>query len=60
VIQREIYSCGNTIPGAASDFYAFDESHLKKKLEKEGFLHPGYCLFGENAYINATYMCTPC
>ena len=28
-------------PGAVSDYYAFDESHLKKKLEKEGFLRPG-------------------
>ena len=46
-------------PGAASDFYAFDESHLKKKLETEGFLRPGFCLFGDNAYVNTPYMCTP-
>jgi hypothetical protein len=32
------------MPGAASDFYAFDESDLKKKLDKEGFLRPG-CVF---------------
>jgi hypothetical protein len=41
------------MPGAASDFYAFDESYLKKKLEKEGFLRPGFCLFGDNAYANS-------
>ena len=46
-------------PGAASDFYAFDESHLKKKIEKEGFLQPGLCLFGDNAYVNTPCMCTP-
>ena len=46
-------------PGAASDYYAFDESHLKKKLEKEGFLRPGLCLFGDNAYVNTPFMCTP-
>lgn len=47
------------MPGSASDFYAFDQSSLKKKLERQGFLCPGYCLFGDNAYINAPYMCTP-
>ena len=47
------------MPGAASDYYAFDESLLKQKLEKEGFLRPGLCLFGDNAYINSWYMCTP-
>eukprot|EP00804_Cyclotella_cryptica_P006356 CCRYP_010184-RB/>CCRYP_010184-RB protein AED:0.20 eAED:0.20 QI:0/0/0/1/0/0/3/0/563 len=47
------------MPGAASDFYAFDQSSLKKKLETEGFLRPGYCLFGDNAYINTPYMCVP-
>ncbi|KAL3793253.1 hypothetical protein HJC23_000795, partial [Cyclotella cryptica] len=44
------------MPGAASDFYAFDQSSLKKKLETEGFLRPGYCLFGDNAYINTPYI----
>ena len=50
-------------PGAASDFYAFEESNLKKKIEKKknnkSFLRPGYCLFGDNAYVNSPYMCTP-
>lgn len=46
-------------PGAASDFYAFDDSHLKKLLQEKGFLRPGLCLFGDNAYINTSYMCSP-
>ena len=46
-------------PGAASDYYAFDESALKQKLERPGFLRPGLCLFGDNAYVQTPYMCTP-
>ncbi|EJK67522.1 hypothetical protein THAOC_11427, partial [Thalassiosira oceanica] len=54
-------------PGAASDFFAFDESGLKKKVEKEGFLGSApsslfggkLCLFGDNAYVQTPYMCTP-
>jgi hypothetical protein len=45
------------MPGAASDFYAFDESVLKAKLESDGFLRPGLCLFDDNAYVNTPYMC---
>ena len=29
-------------PGAASDFYDFDESYLKVKLEREGLLKTAY------------------
>eukprot|EP00804_Cyclotella_cryptica_P017177 CCRYP_013117-RA/>CCRYP_013117-RA protein AED:0.25 eAED:0.25 QI:0/-1/0/1/-1/0/1/0/208 len=47
------------MPGSASDFYAFDHSSLKKKIEREGFLRHGYCLFGDNEHINSPYMCTP-
>ena len=45
--------------GATSDFYAFNKSDLRKKLEKEGNLCAGFCLFGDNAYVQAPYMCTP-
>ena len=45
------------MPGSASDFYAFDETGLEKKLDKEGFLCPDFCLFGDNAYINCIYIC---
>ena len=46
-------------PGSALDFCVFDESDLKKKLEKKGFLRAGYCLCGDNAYLQAPYMRTP-
>ena len=46
-------------PGAESYYYAFDKSHLKKKLEKEAFLRPGLCLLGDNVYVNSPFMCTP-
>ncbi len=47
-------------PGSTSDFFAFEQSNLKSMVEKkEGFLRPGYCLFGDNAYVNSPYMCVP-
>ena len=46
-------------PGAASDFYAFQQSTLRTKLETDGFLAPGLCLFGDNAYVNTPYMIVP-
>lgn len=57
--QRRFIWVEVNMPGAASDFYAFDESILKQKLESPGFLRPGLCLLGDNAYVNSTYMCTP-
>lgn len=32
---------------------------MKSMLEKNGFLYPGICLFGDNAYVNSSYMATP-
>lgn len=46
-------------PGAASDFIAYDVSSLKKLLDRDNFLRPGLCLFGDNAYVNSSSMCTP-
>ena len=46
-------------PGSTSDFFAFEQSKLKSILEREGFLRPGLCLFGDNAYVNTPYMCVP-
>jgi hypothetical protein len=46
-------------PGSTSDFFAFDQSSLKRQLEEAGFLKHGLCLFGDAAYSNAPYMCTP-
>ena len=47
------------LPGAASDYYAFQKSPLKAKLEERGFLYQGLALFGDNAYCNTHYMVVP-
>ena len=46
-------------PGSTSDCLAFEGSTLYQKLKSQGFLAPGLCLFGNNAYLNAPYMATP-
>lgn len=47
-------------PGATSDYFAFTQSDLFRRLEEdEKLLYPGLCLFGDNAYVNAPYMCVP-
>ena len=43
---------------ASSDVLAFENSELFKLLEK-GFLLHGLVLFGDNAYLNSSYMATP-
>jgi hypothetical protein len=46
--------------GATSDYFLlFFTLPLKHKLEQIGFLAPGLCLFGDNAYVNTHYMATP-
>ena len=45
-------------PGSTSDCLAFESMSLFRKLE-EGILAPGLCIFGDNAYLNTTYMATP-
>ena len=47
-----------TYPGSTSDCLAFEGSSLYSRLENN-LLHPTLCLFGDNAYINSTYMATP-
>ena len=44
---------------ACSDLLAFENSSLKAKLERAGFLADGLCIFGDNAYMNRFYMATP-
>jgi hypothetical protein len=44
--------------GSSSDCLAFEASDLCRRLE-DGLLHPGLVLFGDNAYINRSYMATP-
>jgi DDE superfamily endonuclease len=46
-------------PASTSDYLAFSSSPLFCSLEKEGFMKPGLCLFGDNAYVNTSYMATP-
>jgi hypothetical protein len=47
-----------TYGGASSDVLAFENSELFKRLEK-GILRHGLVLFGDNAYLNSSYMATP-
>jgi hypothetical protein len=46
-------------PAATSDYLAFCTSSFKHKLERPGFLAPELCLFGDNDYVNTSYMATP-
>lgn len=46
-------------PGSTSDCLAFEGSTLFTKLNTTGFLAPGLCLYGDNAYINSAYMAVP-
>ena len=45
-------------PGATSDFLAFSTSSFHTRLENN-LLAPGLCIFGDNAYVNCSYMATP-
>jgi hypothetical protein len=45
-------------PGSTSDCPAFEGMTLFQKLES-GMLAPGWCLYGNNAYLNTSYMATP-
>jgi hypothetical protein len=45
-------------PGTTSDVLSFEGSTLFQRLEA-GLLSPDLCLFGDNAYLNTTYMATP-
>jgi hypothetical protein len=47
-----------TYGGASSDVLAFENSELFKLLEK-GLLLKDLVLFGDNAYLNSSYMATP-
>ena len=57
--QRRFLDVEIRFPGSTSDFFAFEQSKIKSMIEEEGFLRPGFCLFGDNAYVNSPYMCVP-
>jgi hypothetical protein len=44
--------------GLSSDCLAFEDSNLYKRLE-QGLLWSGCVIFGDNAYLNTSYMATP-
>ena len=46
-------------PGSTSDFLAFESSSIRPLLEQSDFLAPSLCIFGDNAYVNRSYMATP-
>ena len=46
-------------PGSTSDYLAFITSPIWYKLEQPGFLSPGLCLYGDNAYVSSPYMAVP-
>jgi hypothetical protein len=46
-------------PASTSDFLAFATSKFHKQIETPGFLAPGLCIFGDNAYVNNAYFITP-
>ena len=45
-------------PGSTSDCLAFEGMELYNRLERGG-LYDDLCLFGDNAYVNTSYMATP-
>ena len=44
---------------ASSDHLAFEVCKLRHQLSEAGSLADGLVLFGDNAYVNTTYMVTP-
>ena len=46
-------------PASASDYLSFVTSSLYQQLIEGAGLPNGYCLYGDNAYVNETYMSVP-
>jgi hypothetical protein len=44
---------------ATSSYLALSTLALKQKLERNRFLAPELCLFGDNACVNTSYMAMP-
>jgi hypothetical protein len=57
-VRGRILDMSMIYPGSTSDCLAFEGMTLFQNLES-GILAPGLCLFGNNAYLNASYMETP-
>ena len=46
-------------PASTSDYLTFCTSSILSNLTKDNFLKPGFCLYGDNAYINTKFMACP-
>ena len=46
-------------PASASDYLSFIMSSLYQQLTQGSGLPNGYCLYGDNAYVNESYMSVP-
>ena len=46
-------------PASASDYLSFVTSSLYQQLTEGSGLPNRYCLYGDNAYVNETYMSVP-
>ena len=46
-------------PASASDYLAFVTSSLYVQFTEGEHLPKGFCLYGDNAYVNDTYMAVP-
>ena len=58
--QRETFYRGSLVnPASLNDYLVFTTSDIHSRLEQEGFLAPDVCIFGDNAYVNTSYMATP-
>ena len=57
-VRGRILNISMIYPRSTSDCLAFEGMTLFQKLES-GILAPGLCLFGDNAYLNTSYMTTP-
>ena len=57
-VRGRILDISIIYPGSTSDCLAFEGMSLFRDLEG-GLLAPGLCLFGDNAYLNSSYMATP-
>ena len=54
--QRRFIWVECRFPGASSDYYVFDDSDLKQKIEGPGFLRPGLCML-ETMHISIHRTC---
>ena len=56
---RRFLNISINFPGSTSDHLAWEGCCFKRTIEKEGFLAALLCLFGDNAYLNSSYLATP-